>query len=148
MDNKEVHLMDKEVLTKYAYIYNVSSQLVPLEEDISFSNNDIIIDTITHTQGTSIISIDNPGYYAVWFDVQSIQPNMFTLMQNGTPISSITYEFETGNQRNPGLVMITASAGDVLTLRNQTSSEAVTLQTMADEIQSFANASILIRKIR
>ena len=148
MDNKEVHLMDKEVLTKYAYIYNVSSQLVPLEEDISFSNNDIIIDTITHTPGTSIISIDNPGYYAVWFDVQSMQPNMFTLMQNGTPIASITYEFKTGNQRNPGLVMITASAGDVLTLRNQTSSEAVTLQTMADEIQSFANASILIRKIR
>jgi hypothetical protein len=148
MDNKEVHLMDKEVLTKYAYIYNVSSQLVPLEEDISFSNNDIIIDTITHTPGTAIISLGSSGYYAVWFDVQSMEPNMFTLLQNGTPIASITYEFATSSQQNPGLVMITASAGDILTLKNQTSSEAVTLQTMADGIQLFANASILIRKIR
>jgi len=147
MDNKEVHLMDKEVLTQYAYIYNMSSQMVPLGSDISFSNNDIIIDTITHTPGTDRILIGSTGYYAIWFDVQSIGPNMFTLLQNGAPIASITYEFETGIQRNPGLVIITASSGDILTLRNHTSSEAVKLQTIEDGIQPFANASILIRKI-
>lgn len=60
-----------------------------------------------------------------------MRPNMFNLLQNGAPIASITYEFQTGIQRNPGLVIITASAGDILTLRNHTSSETVTLQTIS-----------------
>ena len=140
--------MDKEVLMKYAYIYNLSSQSIPLGTDISFSNNDINIETITHIPGTKIISLDSKGYYAIWFDVQSPQPNKFVLLQNDAPIASIPCEFETGTQRNPGLVIITAACGDILTIRNQTIGNAVTLQTQTDETQTFPNASILIRKIR
>jgi len=49
-----------------------------------------------------------------------------------------------GTQQNPGGVILTAAAGDVLTLRNHTSAAAVTLQTLAGGTQVNSNASITL----
>ncbi len=76
-----------------------------------------------------------------------VEQNQFTLFQNGAAVSGSTYGSGAGTQPNPGAVIITAAAGDVLTLRNHTSSAAVTLQTLAGGTQTNANASIKIEKI-
>ena len=134
-------------LSEYAYIYNLAAQVVPLEEDILFSNNGVIVGTITHAPGTSTIMLGSAGDYAIWFNVAGVEPNQFTLFQNGAPVAGSTYGSGAGTQPNPGMVIITADAGDVLTLRNHTSAAAVTLQTLAGGTQINANASILIQKI-
>lgn len=114
-------------ITEYAYIYNVDAQVVAIEADISFSANGIIVGTITHAPGTSTIQIGSAGDYAVWFHVNGVQPNQFALFQNGAPVTGAVYGSGAGTQGNDGMVIITAAAGDVLTLRNHSSSAGVTL---------------------
>jgi hypothetical protein len=121
--------------------------VVALEADILFSNNGVIVGTITHAPGTATIQIGSAGDYAIWFNAAGVEPNQFTLFQNGAPAAGAVYGSGAGTQPNPGMVIITAAAGDVLTLRNHTSAAAVTLQTLAGGTQTNANASVLIQKI-
>jgi hypothetical protein len=78
------------------------------------------------------------------FIVSSVEPNQFTLFQNGAPVAGGTFGSGAGTQQNPGGVIIAAGAGDVLTLRNHTSAAAVTLQTLAGGTQDNANAALII----
>ncbi|MGV2967709.1 hypothetical protein [Paenibacillus sp. AGC30] len=48
---------------------------------------------------------------------------------------------------NPGMIIITATSSDVLTLRNHSSASAVDLQTLASGTQINANASILMLQL-
>jgi hypothetical protein len=113
-------------LSEYAYIYNLAAQVVALEADITYSNNGVIVGAITHAPGTSQIIIGTPSDYAIWFNEAGVEPNQFTLFQNGGPVAGSTYGSGAGTQPNPGMVIITAAAGDVLTVRNHTSAAAVT----------------------
>jgi hypothetical protein len=121
--------------------------VVALEADILFSNNGIIVGTITHAPGTSIIQIGSAGDYAIWFYAAGVESNQFTVFQNGVPVAGAIYGSGAGTQANPGMVIITAAAADVITIRNHTSSAAVTLQTLAGGTQINANASVLIQKL-
>jgi hypothetical protein len=134
-------------LSAYAYIYNLAAQVVPLEADIIFSTNGILTAGITHALDTASIALVNTGDYAIWFNVAGVEPNQFTLFQNGAPVSGATYGSGAGTQPNPGMVIITSAAGDTLTIRNHTSAAAVTLQTLVGGTQINANASILIQQI-
>ena len=134
-------------LSEYAYIYNLAAQVVPLEADVTFSTNGVIVGAIAHAPGTSTITIGTAGDYSVSFNAAGVEPNQFALFQNGAPVAGAIYGSGAGTQPNPGMVIVTAAAGDVLTLRNHTSAAAVTLQTLAGGTQINANASILIEKI-
>lgn len=134
-------------LTDYAYIYNVTAQIVAVEGDITFSNNGVIVGSIAHTPGTAAIVLGNTGYYAVWFIAAGAEANQFTLFQNGVPVAGGTYGSGAVTQPNPGMAIVAAAAGTVLTVRNHTSAAAVTLQALAGGTQLNANASILIQRI-
>ncbi len=134
-------------LAEYAYIYNLDAQVIPLEADITFSNNGNLTGSMFHSPGTSTITLGTAGVYSIWFNVSGVEPNQFALFQNGTPVAGSIYGSGAGTQINSGMVIITAAAGDVLTLRNHTSSAAVTLQTLAGGTQTNANASIMIHKL-
>ena len=134
-------------LSEYAYIYNLNAQVIAIESPVMFSNNGVIVGEITHTPGTSTISIGTAGDYAIWFTVSGVEPNQFTLFINASPVSGSTFGSGAGTQTNSGMVIITAAAGDVLQLGNHTSAAAVTLQTLAGGTQTNTNASILIQKI-
>ncbi len=134
-------------LSEYAYIYNLSAQVVPLEADITFSSNGGTSGSITFSAGTSAISLGAAGLYSIWFTVSGVEPNQFTLYQNGAPVTGSTFGSGAGTQTNSGMVIITAAAGDVLTLRNHTSAAAITLQTLAGGTQINANAAIMIHKL-
>lgn len=132
---------------EFAYIYNLGLQVVPVEGDILFSDNGVIVGSITHVLGTAPIILGAAGTYSIWFNVACNEPNQFTLFQNGVAVAGATYGAGAGTQPNPGMIIITANAGDVLTLRNHTSAAAATLQTLAGGTVSNADASILIEKI-
>ena len=134
-------------LAEYAYIYNLDAQTVNIEADILFSNNGLIVGTISHTVGTSTIQIGSAGNYAVWFYVAGIQPYQFTLFQNGVQVAGSLYGTSAGTVMTTGMVIISATAGDILTIRNHTSAFAVTLETLAGGTQINTNASVLIQKI-
>jgi hypothetical protein len=121
--------------------------VVALEADILFSTNGIIVGTITHAPGTSTIQFSSAGNYAVWFYAAGVEPNQFTVFQNGAPVAGAVYGSGAGTQPNPGMVIITAAAADVITIRNHTSAAAVTLQTLAGGTQINSNASVLIQKL-
>jgi hypothetical protein len=134
-------------LASSAYIYNLGAQVVALEADILYDTNGVILGPITHTPGTSTITLGNAGTYAIWFSESGVEPNQFTLFLNGAPVPGATYGSGAGTQLNSGMVVITAAAGDVLTVRNHTSAAAVTLQTLAGGTVINANASVLIQQI-
>ena len=135
-------------LAEYAYIYNlVSEATVAVEADVPFSNNGTIVGTITHTPGTSTITLGTAGDYSIFFNVSAVEPCQFALIQNGVAVAGSIYGSGAGTQINSGMVIITAAAGDVLTLRNHTSAAAVTLQTLAGGTNINANASIMIQKL-
>ena len=136
-------------MSEYAYIYNLAAGVVPIEADIAFSDNGVIsADGITHAPGTSQISFTNAGTYIVWFSVAGVEPGQFTLFQNGAPVAGGTYGSGAGTQPNPGMVIITVAAADVVTLRNHSSAAAITLQTLAGGTQTNANASVTILRLQ
>ena len=130
----------------YAYIFNTGAQSVATEADVTFDSNESLVG-FTHTPNTATINVENAGDYAVIFIVNAVEPNQFTLYLNGAPVGGSVYGSGAGTQPNPGMVIITAATGDVITLRNHSSAAAVTLQTLAGGTQINSNASILIHKL-
>jgi hypothetical protein len=76
-----------------------------------------------------------------------VEPNQFAIFLNGALFAGSIYGSGAGTQPNPGMVILTASAGDTITLRNHSSAAAVTLQTLAGGTQANSNASILIQRL-
>ena len=66
---------------------------------------------------------------------------------NGSEAPGSDYGTVTGTTQNNGQVVLTAAAGDVLTLRNHTSASTVTLPVSAGGSATNVNASLLIRKL-
>jgi hypothetical protein len=133
-------------LSCYGYIYNIFPQVVAIESDVAFSSNGIL-SGLWFIPSTSTIIFQNPGVYSVWFSVSGIEPNQFALCLNGLVIPESIYGSGAGTQINSGMVIINASFGDILTLRNHISASAVTLQFLAGGTQLNVNASIMIQKI-
>ncbi|MBU3102015.1 collagen-like protein [Clostridium sp. DSM 17811] len=127
----------------FGYIYNEGAQVVPLETDILFDNNGIL-SNVAHVIGTSQVVILIAGVYFVSFIVSSVEPNQFTVFLNGAPVVGGTFGSGAGTQQNPGGVIVSLAVGDVITLRNHTSTAAVTLQTLAGGTQVNSNASITL----
>ena len=129
------------------FIYNVSAQTVPVETDVFFDTNGILSPGITHDPGTTQIAVSNPGKYEVAFSVSGVESNQFALFLNGALVMGAVYGSGAGTQQNNGQAIIALAAGDVLTLRNHSSSAAVTLQTLAGGTQTNVNASVVIKKL-
>jgi hypothetical protein len=134
-------------LSEYAYIYDVSGQSVAVEGNVLFGNNGVISAGITHTPSSDTITLVNAGKYVILFYVAGTESSQFALYQNTDVIAESIYGSGAGTQPSPGMVIITASSGDTLTLKNHTSAAAVTLQSLAGGTQNNITASILIGKI-
>lgn len=135
------------MVAEFAYIYSTSAQIVPLETDVNFEANGAATSGISHQLGTSSIVIALAGIYDIAFSVSAVEPNQFALFLNGAPVPGSLYGSGAGTQQTTGHVILVLGAGDIVTLRNHTSSTAVTLQTLAGGTQTNVNASILIRKL-
>ncbi len=118
-----------------------------LEADVTFDTNGVLTSGITHATGAAGIALVNAGTYKVTFSVSGVEPNQMALFVNGSLVPGTVYGSGAGTQQNTGQAILTIAAGDVLTVRNHTSSAAVTLQTLAGGTQANANASVAIEKL-
>ena len=130
----------------YGYVFNTSAQNVAIEADVAFSSNGLLLG-VTHAPGTTDVVFQSAGAYQVDFLVSGVEPNQFALYLNGSLVPGTTYGSGAGTQQNGGMAIIAISAGDVLTLRNHSSSAAVGLQTLAGGTQTNVNAAIAVVKL-
>jgi len=131
----------------FAYIYNLAAEVVSAEGAISFDSNGDISSGFSHVPGDAGLVVVSSGTYLVDFSVTGAEPNQFTLFDNGAPLSGSTYGTDNGSQQNDGQLIVTLSAGDLLTLVNHSSAAAVTLETVAGGTQTNVNASIVVEQV-
>jgi len=132
---------------EYAYIYNLAGTTVPIEADVEFDNTGEKTDGITHAPGDPGIGFTVAGTYKITYSASGVEPSQFALFLNGELVEGSIYGSGAGTQQNVGQVIVTIGAGDVLTLRNHSSSAAVTLQTLAGGRQQNTNASVAIEQV-
>ena len=134
-------------VSEFAYIYNLLAQTIPIEAVVPFDTNGVLTAGITHAPGSPSILFSTPGLYEVTFCVSGTEPNQFALFLNGTVVAGTIYGSGALAQQNIGQAIFTVSAGDTLTLRNHSSTSAVTLATVIGGIQANVNASVIIKKL-
>ena len=118
---------------EYAYVYNVAARTVAIEADVTFSSNGVMTAGITHAPGSAGIALVNAGDYKVTFTVSGVEPSQMALFVNGVLwCRGTVYGSGAGTQQNTGQAIVTLAAGDVITVRNHSSSAAVTLQTLPE----------------
>ena len=131
----------------YAYIYNTASQEVDLGDAIEFGFTGPITAGFTHVAGSDTITINNTGTYLVLFSVSGDEDNQFALFLNGTPLASTVYGAARDNLQNTGIAIITAAAGNALTLVNFGSDDDIDLNSEIGGSETSVNASIAILRL-
>ena len=134
-------------LSQYAYVYNLAEQSVPLEAPVTFDSNGVMTSGITHAPGGSGITLVNAGVYQVTFSLSGTGANQIALFDNGTVVPGTVYGSGSGTQQNAGQVILAVSAGDVLSVRNATSTAAILLATPIGGTRASTNASLTIEKL-
>jgi hypothetical protein len=134
-------------LAQYAYIYNTSGEVVPLESGVTFDTNGVLTSGIVHAAGDAGVMLVDAGAYLISFSVSVTEPNQMTLFVGGVPAPGGTYGSGAGTQQNSGHVIVIVAAGAVVAVRNHSSAAAVGLVTPIGGTQPTVNASILIEKL-
>ena len=134
-------------ISEYGYVYNASLETVAIGDDVDFDANGILTAGITHAPGSSVIAIGPAGDYEVTWSVSGVEPNQFALVLNGEIVQDSLYGSGAGTQESTGRSILRVPAGSTLTLRNNASAAAVTLQPLAGGTQANVNASIRIIKL-
>jgi uncharacterized cupin superfamily protein len=134
-------------ISEYAYIYNLLAQTIAIEADVPFDTNGIMTSGITHGPGNTGINLLVAGDYKVTFSVSGTEPGQFALFLNGNEVAGTVYGSGAGTQQDTGQAIFTVSAGDVLTVRNHSSSSAVGLASVVGGTQANVNASVTIEKL-
>jgi hypothetical protein len=76
-----------------------------------------------------------------------VEPNQMAVFANGSAVAGGVFGSGAGTQINTGEVVFSASAGDIISVRNHSSASVVTLQVNAGGTQANANASITIERL-
>jgi len=134
-------------LSQDAYVYNLAAETVPLEAAVNFDSNGVMSPGITHAPGAAGIALVNSGTYEVTFSASGTGPNQIALFVNASVVPGSVYGSGAGTQQNIGQVIIAIAAGDVITVRNFTSSAALELATSIGGTQASTNASVAIEKL-
>ncbi len=136
-----------EATIAYGYVYNTGNQSITPESSVPFSNNGIM-HGVSHTAGSGSVSLDEPGTYAVWFSVNGQRPSQFALFLNNNMVPGSTYSVGLpSSSSNSGMAVISAQAGDILTVRNHNSLEPIILNYRLSGTEINVTASLLILKV-
>lgn len=122
-----------------------------LEADVTLNSNGLMTAGITHTPGAAGITIVNSGDYKVTFSVSATEVDQMALFVNtgGTPtlVPGTVYGSGAGTQQNTGQVIVTIAAGSILTVRNHTSTDGISLATHYGGPGTNVNPSVVIEKL-
>ncbi len=128
-------------------MYNLTEETVPLEAPVTFSSNGVMTSEITHEPGASGITLLNSGTYLVTFSLSGTGSNQVALFDDEALVPGTVYGSGSGTQQNTGQMIVTVSAGDVLTIRNATSNAAIELATPIGGTRASTNASVTIEML-
>jgi hypothetical protein len=117
---------------------------LPAEEDIPFDTNGLLVGGISHTPGSTDIVISDSGDYFIFYTMTAFPGNQFALFLDDALVPGSIYG-STGN--NYGSVIIPITAPVTLTVRNHTSTGAVTFPQPTGGTQVNVNASIRLIKL-
>ena len=120
--------------------------MVAVDGDVSFSNNGLG-GAVTHPLSSPVMIMNTSGTFEIDFSVTAIEPNQFGIYVNSLPIASSVYGSGAGTQQNDGTTIVSLSVGDVVALRNPSTSSAITLQTLAGGTETNVNAAITFRRL-
>jgi len=135
-------------LGDYAYVYNLTPQVIAIEGDVPFDSNGVMTPGITHAPGAADIALSSPGDYSITFSVSGTEPGQFGLFLNGALIPGTIYGAGAGTEQDNGQVIVHVPApNEVLTLVNHSSSAAVGLASDIGGTQANVNASIIVEKL-
>jgi hypothetical protein len=130
----------------YAYVYNLATETVLTETDVTFDSNGSLLG-FTHAAGTAQITVVTTGHYRIDFSASGTEAGQFAVFVNAVVVPGSDYGSGAGTQQDNGSLILTLTAGDVITLRNHTSSAAVGLATAIGGSQANVNASMLIEQL-
>ena len=126
--------------------FNTDPQVVAVDGDVSFSNNGLG-GAVTHPLSSPVMIMNTSGTFEIDFSVTAVEPNQFGIYVNSLPIASSVYGSGAGTQQNDGTTIVSLSVGDVVALRNPSTSSAITLQTLAGGTETNVNAAITFRRL-
>lgn len=109
-------------------------------------DNGLIGGDVSHAEGAAEIILGSDGEYGIWFQVLAEEPNVVTAYQNGSPIPGGTFGVSIPFSHYPGNLIVSASAGDVITFRN-TGLLPITLQVLTSPVQAATNAGVVIGRL-
>lgn len=127
----------------YGRVYHTGNQQIESNASIPFDYNGPL-NQVTHQEGSGSVTVEQAGLYTAWFTVAGQTANQFALYQNEAVLLDSTYGASSGG--NHGTATVNAAAGDVVSLRNRTSS-AITLNNTAGGTETSVSASIFLLKI-
>ncbi len=133
-------------MAEYAHVYNTDEKTVPANTDIAFTNNGVISGNITHVPGTAAIKLGNAGDYEITVYFTGNTANQLTVAKNGAPIPGGIFGTSSAADIAAGSVIVTADAGDIITVRNFDASRPIYL-TVGSGIGS-TNASVIVRRYK
>jgi hypothetical protein len=138
----------------FAFITDLSAQAVAADADVTFSNVGNLFN-ITHAAAASGITLLQSGVYAVAFTVTSAAAEQdlqqFALRLNGAAVANSTFQQQNSAANIltlKGQAIITASAGQVLTLRNVGANPVTLVSTAATSAGFSASSSASIQIVR
>ena len=135
-------------ISDYAYIYNTGAETVAVEGDTTFDTNGPMTAGFSHVPGSATVTVNSTGVYSIDFSIrESTGAAQFALADNGTVIPSTIFGGGISEVQLSGQAIVSLVAGDVLTLRNHTSSGTITLTTSAGGSAVSVDASLEIEKI-
>jgi hypothetical protein len=130
----------------YAYIYDTSGATVAPNANILFNADGPTTVGITHTSGSSQIVLVAAGAYKVTFSVSADVINEISVFVNGAGIPGGTFVSGGSSRVNVGQIILVASAGDVLTIRNLHPGAGIVLDNSEDG-SVLTDASVLIERL-
>lgn len=130
---------------QYGYTYNLLFQTIASHGNVVFSNNGDFSSGLVHTPGTAQIIVNVAGEYEVTFSLSAQESNQFGVTRNGVIVPGSLFGSE--GQQNTGTVVLSAAAGDVLTLQNFEATTAIDLQPFAGGSLENSDATFAIQKI-
>ncbi len=133
-------------LSAYAYVYNLAAQTVAIEAAVLFDRNGSMLG-LTHTVGTSFITVNNSGVYSILFSTSATEPSQFAVFVNSVAVPSSVYGSGAGTQQYNGQLIISLATADIISLVNHSSAAAVGLPSLMGGTQANVNASVLIEKL-
>lgn len=138
---------------EHGYFYNLEvadtvaiGAPFPFDTDGPFTAG--FLHTASPTPATSApITIVNAGIYSVQYTVTVAEARQIALYLDGAVVPSTIYGQATGTAVTTGIAIITAAAGQLLTLRNHLSAAALTLVTPSGGTAENTTNSLVITKI-